>query len=87
MSRVLVKLRLLPASPETDLDELERVLKERIKPVRLEREPIGFGLVALHVFTLVSDAAGEVERLESKLKQLKGCGEVEVMELSRVWEG
>ena len=83
MGEVIVTFKVMPKAIETNLDELENKIKEEIKPERMEREPIAFGLVALKVTKLVPEAGGELEKLENKLKSIEGVGEVEVVEVSR----
>ena len=83
MGEVIVTFKIMPKAIETNLDELESKIKEEIKPERMEREPIAFGLVALKVTKLVPEAGGELEKLENKLKSIEGVGEVEVVEVSR----
>ncbi len=83
MGEVIVTFKVMPKAIETNLDELESKIKEEIKPERMEREPIAFGLVALKVTKLVPEAGGELEKLENKLRDIEGVGEVEVVEVSR----
>jgi len=83
MGEVIVTFKVMPKAIETNLDELENKIKEEVKPERMEREPIAFGLVALKVTKLVPEAGGELEKLENKLKSIEGVGEVEVVEVSR----
>jgi translation elongation factor EF-1beta len=59
-------------------------IKEKIKPDRVAREPLAFGLSALLVTKLVADAAGEVEKVENQIKEIKGSGQIDVVEVSRV---
>ena len=83
MGEVIVTFKVMPKAIETNLDELENKIKEEIKPERMEREPIAFGLVALKVTKLVPEASGELEKVENKLRDIEGVGEVEVVEVSR----
>ena len=83
MGEVIVTFKVMPKTIETNLDELENKINEEIKPERMEREPIAFGLVALKVTKLVPEASGELEKVENKLRNVEGVGEVEVVEVSR----
>jgi elongation factor 1-beta len=80
---VIVTLRVLPESPQVDLDRLEARLTELVKPERIDRVPIAFGLVALKVVKLVPDAAGEVAKLEKNIKSIHHVGQVDVIEVTR----
>jgi len=83
MAQVIVGFKILPKTIETDLDELEKKIKEAIDPEKMEREPIAFGLVAIHVVKLVPDAGGEMEAVENKLRAIEEVGEIEITGISR----
>ena len=64
MSDVAAILKVMPESPEVDLDALKQTITETIDENVLERiedEPIGFGLVALNVTIVVDDGEGGTE--------------------------
>ena len=83
MAEVIVGIKVLPKTVQTDLDKLEQKIKEAIDPEKMEREPIAFGLVAIHVVKFVPDAGGEVEKVENKLKAIEEIGEIEITGISR----
>lgn len=83
MGEVIVGLKILPKTLEVNLDKLEEKIREAIKPERISREPIAFGLVAIHVTKLVPDAEGQIDEIERKLKAIEEVGEVEVTGISR----
>lgn len=83
MAKVLVVFRVMPKSVETDLELLEKRIKESISPERIERIPIAFGIVALNVFKLIPDESGELEKIENKLKSIDLVSEIEVTEVTR----
>ncbi|MEK6910098.1 MAG: elongation factor 1-beta [Candidatus Aenigmatarchaeota archaeon] len=83
MSRVIVTFKVMPTGTDVDIDKLEKEIKASINPERVNREPIAFGLVALNVTTLVEDAGGQVDSVETKLKAINGVSEVEVTEITR----
>jgi translation elongation factor aEF-1 beta len=85
-ARVLVRLRVLPKDVGTNLDELELEIRRRVRPDRLSRQPIAFGLTALVVTKLIPDARGELEMLESELRGIRGVGQIDVLEVSRAPE-
>ncbi len=84
MGEVAVTIRLMPESPEVDLDRLEAAIKERVKVHSISREPIAFGLEALRVVAVVQDAAGGTDPLEQELANLPGVGNVQVINLTRL---
>jgi elongation factor 1-beta len=83
MGDVIVTFKVMPADTEVDMADLEKRINEKVKPTRMSREPIAFGLVALKVTKLIPDAGGELDKAESELRRLDGVGEVEVEEISR----
>jgi len=86
MAEVLVTIKIMPAEADTDL----RALSEQIRSVKegqfhsLEEEPIAFGLVALNSSFIIGDEEGAMEGLERTLKGLKGVGEFEVAQVTRL---
>ncbi len=84
MAEVAVTLRLMPESPEVNLDLLEAEVKKHVKVHSISREPVAFGLEALQVVAVIPDAAGGTEPLEQKLASLPGIGNVQVINLTRL---
>jgi len=83
MADVIVGLRILPKTVDVDLDKLEKHIEQLIKPEGMKREPIAFGLVAIHVTKIIPDAGGELEKLKEKLKTIPEIGEIDVTGLTR----
>jgi len=83
MTQVMVLLRVMPEDINVNVRELKKEILSKIK-ANIQEVPIAFGLVALHVTTLVEDKGGEVERIEKTLKEIKGVGEIEVLEVARI---
>ncbi len=83
MAKVLVTLKIMPASAETSLDKVETEIKARINPDRISREPIAFGLNAIIISTLIEDAEGEMDKIENAVRSIDGVGEIEVTEITR----
>jgi len=80
---VIVTFRIMPESTEIDLDSLEDEIKSEIKPQRIERIPIAFGLNAIQIIKLVEEKEGEMDRITDKIKNIEGVKEVEVVGLTR----
>jgi len=81
MGEVILVLRILPKSPDA-LSSVKAEL-EKLKPERLEEEPIGFGVSALKFTKIIPDAGGEQEKIENAIKAIQGVGDVEVIMASR----
>lgn len=83
MAEVIVGFKVLPKDIEVDLDVLENKIKDKIKPQKIDREPIAFGLVAIHIVKLIPDEGGELERVEKQLREIEEVGEVEITGMTR----
>ena len=81
MGDVILVYKVLPKDPSKFKDVKDGL--EKLKPKRLEEEPIGFGVVALKFTTLVPDAGGKQEELETKIAMIKGVGGTELVHFSR----
>nr|WP_295164287.1 elongation factor 1-beta [uncultured Methanosphaera sp.] len=87
MSDVAAILKVMPESPEVDLDALKQTITETIDENVLERiedEPIGFGLVALNVTIVVDDGEGGTEPIEEALANIDDIQSVEVVDVRRL---
>lgn len=83
MGNVALILRVMPESPEVNLENLKSAIREAIPSVaEIREEPIGFGLKALKLAVIVGDSAGENEHVEKVLSELKGVERAEVVELT-----
>lgn len=85
---MIVTLRVLPESPEVDLESLEKSITELVPSHMelhtIEQEPIAFGLVALNVVVLTTDdAKGDVTPLEESIQGLDNVSQVEVTDVRR----
>ena len=83
MADVIVGFKVMPASVEEDLDKIEKEIREKVKPQKMSREDIAFGLVAIHIVKLVEDAEGTLDAVEKQLRAIRGVGEVEVTGMTR----
>ncbi len=81
MGDVIVVFKIMPEKPE-DFENIKKEL-EKLKPQRLEEEPIAFGLKALKFTTIIPDAEGEIEKLENRLDSVENVQSVECITVSR----
>lgn len=84
LSEVMVVFKVMPAESNTNLSNVESEIKLKTNVKKIEREPIAFGLVALKVTVFMMDAEGESDRVEQVIRGIKGVGEVEVVEMTRL---
>ena len=88
MGKVLAVISVLPIGTDVDLEQLEKNIKQNIpEGVTLKesrKEPFAFGINALKLSFLLSDAAGGTDNIEKVIKNLDGVGEVKVEYISLV---
>ncbi|MDQ3948658.1 MAG: elongation factor 1-beta [Thermoproteota archaeon] len=87
MARLVVRIRILPADAESNLENVIESIKKSV-PTGMEMksssmEPIAFGLKALIGDFLLDDAEGQMDKLEESIKSVEGVGEIEVTNISR----
>ena len=86
---VIVTMRIMPASPETDLNKLKEKVNAEIekfagKPAgTIEESPVAFGLKALDFTFTMEEAKGSTEPLEEEIKKVEGVVNAEVTRVDR----
>lgn len=70
-----MNIRIMPASPETDLEKVKAEISKKIKVQDSKIEPLAFGLKALKILVVVPDGQ---QNVEEEIRKIKGVGEVEV---------
>jgi elongation factor 1-beta len=88
MGKVAAKIKVMPNSPEIDLDalqdRLEESLPEGAKINGFERDDVAFGLVALLPTVIVPDDAGGTEAVEEAFTGVDGVESVSVENVGRI---
>lgn len=88
MGEVVATIRLMPESPEVDLEKMKTDIQASIPEGaefhKIEEEPIAFGLVALNVMVVVGDAEGGTEKVEENLSKVEGVSNIEVTDTRRL---
>ena len=83
MGSVALILRVMPESPDIDLEKLKTQIKARIPGLQdIQEEPIGFGLKALKIAVVVSDSGGESDTVEADITAIRGVERAEIVELT-----
>ena len=89
MAQVVVTLKIMPESPEIDLNSIETQAKVKIfdfsqnKEMKTEQEPIAFGLKAIKITFVMDESKGSTEALEGNIKNIAGVNSVEVVDVRR----
>lgn len=87
MGIAVVKIKILPVSPEVDLEKLRDKVKDLIegmsgKGCNFEEEPIAFGLKALIVFFSWPEEI-ELEKLEERLNGIEDVSSIQIVDMRR----
>ncbi|TKX76176.1 elongation factor 1-beta, partial [Halorubrum sp. SD626R] len=76
MGDVAAKIKVMPDSPDVDLDDLQDRLEESLpqgaKIRGFQRDDVAFGLVALLPTVIVPDGAGGTEAVEEAFTEVDG---------------
>ena len=89
MARVVVTLKIMPESPESDLDSIENEAKSKIlefsenSEMRSVQEPIAFGIKALKITFVMEESKGSTESLEENIKTIEGVNSVDTIDVRR----
>jgi elongation factor 1-beta len=87
MARLVVRIRILPAEAESNLENVVESIKKSIRQgmemKSSSMEPIAFGLKAIIGDFLLDDAEGQMDKVEEAIKSVEGVGEIEVTNISR----
>ena len=88
MGKVAAKLKIMPESPDVDLDalqeRLEASLPEGAHIKGTQRDDVAFGLVALFPTVTVPDDAGGTEAVEEAFAGVEDVESVQVEEVGRI---
>ena len=89
MAQAIVTLKIMPTSPDIDLDEVEaNVKKVIIKHVgegemRSSQEPLAFGLKSLNIIFVMDEQDNKLDPIEEEAAQVEGVNSVEVTDVRR----
>jgi translation elongation factor aEF-1 beta len=87
MAIAAVKIRILPTSPEVDLEGLKLTVKSLVeqlggKNCSFEEEPIAFGLKAIIAFFAWPEEL-ELENLENTINKIEEVSSLQVIDMRR----
>ena len=90
MGITLIKIKIMPSSPEVNLKKIEekaKVIIEKNKGTRINfvEEPIAFGLKAIIAGFEQDENSGELEPIEKDLRKIKEVNSVEVIDIRRAF--
>ena len=89
MAQVVITIKIMPRSPETDLDALEAKVLEKIKSFTGETqtkksiEPIAFGLKALSIIFVSDEAKGSLDEMIDEINAFDDVNSAEISDVRR----
>uniref|UniRef100_A0A7C3VC67 Elongation factor 1-beta n=1 Tax=Archaeoglobus fulgidus TaxID=2234 RepID=A0A7C3VC67_ARCFL len=85
MGKVMMKIRVMPADVDVNLEEvLERIKSIQFEGVELRDsaiQPIAFGLKAIVLMTVMPDAEGIGDRYVEEIGKIEGVESVEIEDM------
>jgi len=82
-------MKIMPESPDTDLSAIEAEAKKKIEgfagegDMKVEQEPVAFGLKALKILFVMDESKGSTESLEKEVSGIAGVNSVEITDVRR----
>ncbi len=88
MAKVIITLKIMPESPDSNLKHIEEKATKLIKAFggdvgKVEIEPIAFGLKAIKLIFISDENKGGTEDLEAKISDLDEVNSVEAIDVRR----
>tara|TARA_Y100000310_G_scaffold284313_1_gene307017 strand:+ start:667 stop:936 length:270 start_codon:yes stop_codon:yes gene_type:complete len=87
MANMNVKIKIMPSSVETNLEEIKEKAEKSItnkegKVLKFEEEPIAFGLKAIITFFLWPEEKG-LDEIEEELGKIENVNSIQVIDMRR----
>lgn len=88
MATVIVTLKIMPSSPDENLDSIKSAAAGMITEFggtvgKTELEPIAFGLKAVIFMFAMDESLGGTEELEARIAAVQGVNSVQVTDVRR----
>jgi elongation factor 1-beta len=89
MGIALIKIKIMPSSPEVNLEEIKNSAKEIIESGKgmratFEEQPIAFGLKAV-IASFDIDESDSLEPIEENLKKIENVNSAKVTDMRRAF--
>lgn len=84
MGLVAIELKIMPSSPEENMENIRNAIVKLVKVQDSKIEPLAFGLKALNIVITAEDKGGGTDALENKIKGIPGVGDVEVVAVTLI---
>ena len=89
MANAIVTLKIMPTTPETNLEELQKKALKEIaqfndnKETKISIEPIAFGLKAIIIIFVMDEAKGSPDAVAEKIANFEDVNSAEVTDVRR----
>jgi len=85
MGDVGITIKVMPSSPEIDLEEVSNKIKNMLNVQDSRIEPLAFGLKALKILIIVPDKQGaNTDKIEEMIKEIDGVETAETQDVSLI---
>ena len=88
MGEVLTTMKIMPESPEEDLEAIKATIEssmtEGAEIHEISEEPIAFGLVAIILNFITEDGEGGSEAVEEMVSAIDGVASIEITGVGRL---
>ena len=91
MAQAVITFKVMPESPEVDLDELESFTKQHINDfcnpdeLKVKKEPVAFGLKALVIQFVMDEDQGNTDELETTISDHDDVRNAETTDVRRAF--
>jgi elongation factor 1-beta len=91
MGTVVMKLKIMPESPEADLESIKQEIKNKVvkfnedgaKIHEIKEEPVAFGLKSI-IVTIIWPESKSPDLIENSLKEIEHINSVEIIDARRL---
>jgi len=91
MAKVVVTIRVMPESPEVNIEELEKKATKMINDFchddkavgKVNIVPVAFGLKAIDILFVADESKGDVDPVAEQISQLDDVASAEVTDVRR----
>jgi len=88
MGQVAITLKVMPDSPETNLEKIkksvEKLVSGEMEVKSMTEKPVAFGLKQIEVLITMPDKSGGTDEIEEKIRNIKGVASVEPGEITLI---
>lgn len=88
MAYVVVTLKIMPESPDVDLEKIQKKAEKEVKNFggnvgKVEIEEVAFGLKAINIFFTMDEKQSNTDPLEENVSALDGVNSAQITDIRR----